>query len=453
MIGKENPLVSAGIDGLRALYDARAVTPEEVLDAHLDRIARLNPGLNAIVALDEAGARRAAAGSAERWRARAPLSALDGAPIVVKANIAVAGLAWTAALEAFRDRIASSDATTVARLRASGAIVVGVANMHEAALGATTQSEIYGRAFNPLYSGFTPGGSSGGSAAAVAAGFAAGALGTDTMGSVRIPSAYCGVAGFKPSFGRLSRSGVELLSWSLDHVGMHARSVSDLGLMLDVLEGTDPDDVETYDAQEDGRFAGLSGLRIGAWGTFETVACAPEVAAAFTEAIARLSAAGATVQAIDPDAADLARLRRRALLVCEAEAGVLWGEALASSPTGFSSELRALLAYGAAQSAGRLAQAYAEVRAARAFAARLFRNFDIMLLPAAPQRAFAWIDPVPANQADLTVLANAAGLPAAVIPIGHPEWPSGLQILARRGGDRAALAAAAAFEEILVPLA
>jgi aspartyl-tRNA(Asn)/glutamyl-tRNA(Gln) amidotransferase subunit A len=129
------------------------------------------------------------------------LSLFDGVPIAIKANIAVKGLPWHGGIEAYRDRIAERDAVSVQALRLAGAVIVGVLNMHEAALGATNDNLAFGRCHNPYRHGFTPGGSSGGSAVAVAAGLCAAALGTDTLGSVRIPAGYCGVFGCKPTHG------------------------------------------------------------------------------------------------------------------------------------------------------------------------------------------------------------------------------------------------------------
>ena len=158
----------------------------------------------------------------------------------IKSNIAVAGLAWTAGIGAYRQRIATSDAFVVERLRLAGATIVGSVNMEEAALGAVTDNPHFGRTHNPRRIGYTSGGSSGGSAAAVAAGLARVALGTDTMGSCRIPAACCGVVGFKPSFGRISVRGVEPLSRRLDHVGVLAATVKDVQTCFNVLDIFDP---------------------------------------------------------------------------------------------------------------------------------------------------------------------------------------------------------------------
>jgi aspartyl-tRNA(Asn)/glutamyl-tRNA(Gln) amidotransferase subunit A len=438
MKGETNAIVSAGVAGLNALYRTRAVTPEEAAAAHLDRIQRLNPGLNAFVHIDEEGVREAAAQSSERWRASTPLSVLDGVPFAVKANVAVRNHPWTAALVGLRNRVATEDAAIVERLRALGAIPIGIANMHEGALGATTESPLYGRAQNPLKPGFTPGGSSGGSAAAVAAGLAPLAVGTDTMGSVRIPSAYCGVVGFKPTRGRLPTKGLERLSWSLDHIGFHARTAADIAVALGAMEGKAP---ETDTPHPDA-------LKVAIFDPASAVAWEPPVSEAFAAALDRLRAGGFRIDICAVSGLDLARLRRRALLVCEAEAGVWWRSVLETGSDAVSSGLRALLDFGAGEPASRLAEAYAEMETARDAMVEAFARFDVLLSPTAPHRAFAWEAAVPREQADLTVLANVLGAPAVTTACGDPAWPSGLQMMTAPGRDLAALAFAQAFEAL-----
>ena len=139
----------------------------------------------------------------------------------------------TGGIAHYRDNVARDDAFVVRRLRDAGAVILGKLNMHEAALGATGDNPWFGRCENPHRPGYTPGGSSSGSGAAVAAGLAAAALGTDTLGSVRVPASYCGTAGFKPTYGLVSTRGVMPLSWTLDHVGFLAPRVADLGLLFD----------------------------------------------------------------------------------------------------------------------------------------------------------------------------------------------------------------------------
>ncbi|MDX2236828.1 MAG: amidase [Hyphomonadaceae bacterium] len=431
------------IAALRKAFAQGASTPLSALEACRARAEARNAALNAIVHPLWAEAEAAARASTQRWRDRKPLSLIDGAPIAVKANVAVEGAPWTAAMAPFAQRMAQSDAACVARLRAAGVVVIGVANMHEAAFGATTTSPLYGACMHPLRDGYTPGGSSGGSAAATAAGFCAGAIGTDTMGSVRLPSAYCGIVGMKPSFGRVSRAGVELLSWSLDHVGVHAATPADARLLLDAIQGYDARDPFSLAFDIDEGELDLHGVRIGAPAL--DVAVEPDIAAAFDRAKTRFAALGAELVAVDWDVS-FAAVRRAALLVTEAEGAVAL--AAVRDDGGLSSGLRALLAYGATMPAEKLARAYFDIAHTRAALRRAFDAIDAVILPTTPHVAFPHDQPAPAAQADLTALANVAGLPAISVPMGADAQglPCGLQIVAPFGEDAFCLALAEAFD-------
>jgi aspartyl-tRNA(Asn)/glutamyl-tRNA(Gln) amidotransferase subunit A len=444
MSGEANPIVSAGIAGLAAMYAARAVTPVEALEAFIARIDRLNPGLNAIVHMDLERARAAAAASAKRWAAGRPKSKLDGAPIVVKANMAMAGVPWTAGLAGWRDRIAVEDASVVDLLRSRGAALLGVANMHEAALGAVNDGPLYGKAFHPGGAGRTPGGSSGGSAAAVAAGFCAGALGTDTMGSVRIPAAYCGGFGLKPSFGRVSRAGVTYLSWSLDHVGFHARTALDLALLLTACDGAHAADAHAVSYPRSAKTPDLARARIGRVRFESHVAVEPEIGAQFEALCARLGAACGPLVDVVVDASWFSAARKNGLLVCEAEGAVALAD-LRQRTGAMSAGLAKLLDYGARQSALDLAAAQRALLDVRQSVRRTFAAFDALILPTAPQVAFTHGLLAPLNQADLTAFANAAGCPALAMPMGpgRDGLPTSLQIITAPGRDEWAIALAA----------
>ncbi len=437
---------SQSIAALRKAFAQGASTPLSALEACRARAEARNTALNAIVHPLSAQAEAAAQASTQRWKDRKPLSPIDGAPIAVKANVAVQGAPWTAALTPFAHRIAQADAACVARLRAAGAVVIGVANMHEAAFGATTTSPLYGACMHPLRDGYTPGGSSGGSAAATAAGFCAAAIGTDTMGSVRLPSAYCGIVGMKPSFSRVSRAGVELLSWSLDHVGVHTATPGDARMLLEAIQGYDSRDPFSLAFDIDEGDADLHGVRIGAPAL--DVAIEPGVARAFERAQARFTSLGAEVIALDLDVS-FAAVRRAALLITEAEGAVAL--AAVRGDDGLSPGLRALLAYGATMPAEKLAQAQLSIAQTRAVLRRAFDAVDALILPTTPHVAFPHDQPAPATQADLTALANVAGLPAISVPMGADAegLPCGLQIVAPFGEDAFCLALAEAFDSAL----
>ena len=256
------------------------------------RIARLNPAINAI--MDDT---QDTIGAGLCW--------------VAKSNIAVKDLPLTAGCEAYRSRIASEDAEVIARIRSSGGAVLGTVNMHEGALGATTDNEAYGRTRNPWNLDYTPGGSSGGSGAAVAAGLCDVALGTDTMGSVRIPAAYCGVQGHKPTTGIVSDTGVIPLSTTLDHVGPLARDVETLWRAMNVLAGWG-DDAKLEPIS-------LSKLKIGVWTGDGDVTLTPAVQSGFEAAVAQVRNAGAELKSVSPPRYDYSKSRRAGLLISEVE--------------------------------------------------------------------------------------------------------------------------------------
>lgn len=430
------------LNDLTALGQALAagrVSSVELTRATLDAIAA-RPTLNAYLHVDAEAALHAAAASDARRAAGRALGPLDGLTLAVKDNIDVAGMPTTAGMATRRGRVATQDAFAVARLREAGMVVLGKLNMHEAALGATNDNPHYGRCENPHRAGYTPGGSSGGSACAVAAGLCALALGSDTMGSVRIPAAYCGVVGLKASYGLISTGGSVACSYALDHVGPLARSRRDLALALPALARHD---AGCADARDVVLRPAPAAPRWVAAADVESLGVSSAVAAAYRGALQELRARGDAVHEITLGAYDFGRARRAGLLVVEADLLVEHAEDWRARPEQFSSELTRFLRYGERQSAAGYAAALRTVAAARVEVARWFEHGDVMLLPTAPQQAFAFGDPVPANQADLTSIANMAGVPALSVPlpVAAGELPIGLQLIAPQGAEAALLAA------------
>lgn len=430
---------------------------QELFDA-----IRARAGLNAFVHLAE---RSDALSAAQRaLAARDPDARLAGVPVAVKDNIAVAGMPWSNGIGARREVVAGEDAEVVRRLRTAGMVVVGKLNMHEAALGATTANPHFGPCHNPRRHGFTPGGSSGGSGAAVAAGLVPAALGTDTMGSVRIPAAYCGCVGLLPSRGRVSRWGVVPLSTTLDTVGVLAACVDDAATVLWAMSGHDPRDPQSRPGarvtsrpltcgsgspEGSSERARLAGLRLAVYdGGTRTEA---PLRAAVERLAAQLASQGARIRRVDALPVDAGRLRRAGLLVSEVEghaANLPWLE----HPE-VSDELRRNLAYGAGLGAERIEQCHERLRVGRLAWFEAMRSVDAWLLPTAPQRAFSFDSPVPDDQADLTVHANAAGLPAVSLPAGFDEegLPLAVQLLGRPNADEALVAIARVVESLVRP--
>ena len=347
--------------------------------------------------------------------------ALAGLTIGVKANVMVNGLPWTGGCEVFRNRIAKRDAAVVADLRAAGAVIIGTTNMEEAALGAKTDNPFFGATQNPHRPGYTPGGSSGGSGAAVAAGLCDAALGTDTMGSIRIPAAYCGVYGFKPAHTAVSQDGLEMTEPSLDTIGPLARDI-------DVLER-----VSRVISNFGGGVAGGPVTIVTALGGIE---CDLPVLNAFDAAQLALGANVEIELPYPPSRIRFAGFIRASRFLAAHLAD--------AEPVKISPALAKLLTYGPKRSAADLAEDAQVIAETKAALKAALETYGAILMPTAPQAAFPHSKAAPANQADFTCLANIAGLPAIAIPAGwsNDGLPVGVQLMGK-AGDEAGLFALA----------
>jgi aspartyl-tRNA(Asn)/glutamyl-tRNA(Gln) amidotransferase subunit A len=420
-------------------------TPNTIDEAFAN-IERENPRINALVDIISN------TNTGAVLQAKMPETARQYWTLAIKSNIAVEGLPHAAGIGAYKNRITNEDAFCVARLREAGMVIVGIANMEEAALGAVTDNPHFGKTHHPHQYGFTAGGSSGGSAAAVAAGMARAALGTDTMGSCRIPAAYCGVVGFKPSFGRISVQGVEPLSRRLDHVGVMASTVADVRVVTSAIAIFDP-------ACADARaFNAINSMgkkstwrRLSILNEAARAKLAAEVRSAYEHALVTLKQAGFELieRALNLDAITAAR--RAGLIICEAELANSLSDVLKSGGEGVSTFLRDMIAFGAAKSAPQLAAAHTRIDDAEFILRAQLDGVDAIFWPTAPQTAFAFSAPVPANQADFTCLANFTGAPAISIPasVGENELPVGLQLISATGSDEDLLALAEEIESLL----
>ena len=347
--------------------------------------------------------------------------ALAGLTIGVKANVMVNGLPWTGGCEVFRNRIAKRDAEVVAKLRAAGAVIIGTTNMEEAALGAKTDNPFFGATQNPHRPGYTPGGSSGGSGAAVAAGLCDAALGTDTMGSIRIPAAYCGVYGFKPAHTAVSQDGLEMTEPSLDTIGPLARDI-------DVLER-----LSRVISNFGGGVAGGPVTIVKALGGIE---CDLPVLNAFEAAQLALGANVEIELPYPPSRIRFAGFIRASRFLAAHLAD--------AEPVKISPALAKLLTYGPKRSAADLAEDAQVIAETKAALKAALETYGAILMPTAPQVAFPHSKAAPANQADFTCLANIAGLPAIAIPAGwsNDGLPVGVQLMGK-AGDEAGLFALA----------
>lgn len=338
----------------------------------------------------------------------------DGPTIGIKANIAVKGHACHGGIKAYENKIANDDAIVVMRLRKAGYNIAAILNMEEGALGAQTDNPWFGKAYNPIKDGYTPGGSSGGSASAVAAGQVDLALGTDTMGSVRIPSSYCGLWGFKPSYNLEMIEGVMPLSSVLDTVGAHGHRFTDVVTVTEIISDRD------FSGGNSGQITVLD------WGL--GVKCQDEVQMHFNRFVSELGKLPTTNLA----PYTFSKSRKAGLIISEVEGYEFHKPMLAKNGSGFSDFFRGMLVYGRNLPQEKIDAAYAHMHELRD------SEFpDFILMPTAPQTAFKFGDTVPANQADFTAFANLADRPAIQFPIGVDTdgLPVGAQLVGPRGRE------------------
>ncbi len=344
-------------------------------------------------------------------KARFGAGPLAGVTVGVKANIAVARMPWHAGLAAFEGRLAEDDADVVALLRGAGAAILGVLNMEEGALGAKTDNPHFGPTHNPHRPGHSPGGSSGGSGAAVAAGLCDVALGTDTMGSVRIPAAHCGVYGFKPATASISQTGLEPADLSLDAIGPLARDLDLLERVSRIISGFGDDPMN-----------GAGAVLID-----HGVEIAAPVAAAFDKPVAALPNPPVSVSL--PFAQS--RIRFAGFIQVSREmAGHLRGVAM-------SDHLAKLLAYGPKRALIDLAEDQLILAETRDRVREIVTEHGFLIMPTVPNAPFAHSEREPPAQADFTSLANIAGLPAISLPAGWTDdgLPIGVQIVGPAGAE------------------
>ena len=439
-----------------AYRDGRA-SPLEVLEQALARCERLNPQLNAIVTLDEAGARAAAEASAARWRGATPLSLLDGVPVTVKDSLVVRGLRATWGSRLYADFVPERDELPVARLRAAGAVILGKTNVPEFTLQGYTDNPLFGVTRNPWDPALTPGGSSGGAVASVAAGLAPLALGTDGGGSTRRPAAHTGLVGLKPSRGRIARhSSFPAILLDFEAVGLIARTVADVETALGLLADPDPRDPSSA-AHQLYRQMPPRPCRILYARSFGDAPVDPEIAASVGAAARALEALG---HRIDERASiDLANEANEAWPAIS-QAGLAW---LLARHNGWqkhvSSAIAAMAQAGAALSAVRYFDALAAAERTRERVRELFAGgYDLLMTPttaALPWPAAQTHPPEiagrpvgPRGHAVFTAFANAAGVPAISLPCSPSRagLPIGFQLVAPFAAEALLCAVGAQYE-------
>ena len=423
-------------------------TAVALVDTCQAAIAQHGARTNAFIQVDAAQA-RASAIESDRERSHGETRGpLHGIPISIKDLIDIAGQPTTAASRVLADRVATADATVISRLRGAGAILFGKTNLHEFALGTTSEDSAWGAVRHPQDESRSPGGSSGGSAAAVATGMSLASIGTDTGGSIRIPAAACGIVGLKPSLGEVPADGVVPLSTTLDHVGPLTRSVQDAALIWSVLTAQRLPAIDTRP---------IAGLHLKILGGYFRTPLAPAVQASFDRAIDALRTAGVHLSAGEIAATDIVATVYVNLVL--PEAAHLHRQWLATRAELYTPTVRTRLESGRQIPAVAYFEAMEARHVLRQAVDEALEGCDALVLPTLPIVAPAIgagevaIDPsrperVPVRTAMLkhTQLFNVTGHPAISLPLPTDGLPVGLQLVGRRSHTADLLAVAFACE-------
>ena len=449
------------VEAAQALRSGR-VTSVELTEQCLAAIGKLNPRLNAFITVTPEIAREHALKADRELRSGMDRGPLHGIPIAHKDLYCTSGVLTTAGSKLYAEYLPNFDATVVARLREAGAVMVGKTHLHEHAFGITSNNPYFGQALNPWDPTRIPGGSSGGSAIAVATGMCLLATGTDTGGSIRIPVAFCGVTGIKPTYGLVSKYGVLPLSFSLDHAGPLARTVRDVAAALAAMAGPDRRDPNCVqrpleDLIPPAEIASLAGVKIGIPENFFFENLDPQVDNAVHFMAYRAQDLGAELVPIRvPDGRQLNVISQVIQLV---EAAAVHEPYLRKRRKLYSESLQQLLDMGRVIPGVDYVQAQRLRRRAQGVYASILRKVDCLLIPATPiaaprigQNEVALGGTVEEVRAVVTRFVrgvNAGGLPALSMPAGTTRGglPIGMQLIGPAFGEKALLRIGAALED------
>jgi aspartyl-tRNA(Asn)/glutamyl-tRNA(Gln) amidotransferase subunit A len=432
----------------------KEVSPVELTKACLARIEKLNPSLNAFIAVTDTAAledARKAEAEIARGEWKGPL---HGIPLAVKDLVETAGVKTTAASAVLKDNLPTADAEVIRRLKSAGAILLGKLNLHEFAYGGSGIIGHFGPARNPWNTAHVTGGSSSGSAAAVAACLCYGAIGTDTAGSIRLPAACCGITGLKPTYGLVSARGVIPLSWSLDHVGPMARTAADAALILQAIAAYDPQDIGSQkfppvyypSAIEESTAALRISVARDYWKDVDG-----EITRAVDSAVSALGKITSGAQDIE-----LSTETDRTLVRCEAYA--YHQKYLPQEANNYDPETLRRIRSGADVTAPQYIQAQRELLQQRRQILQMFERVDLILTPTTPLLAptFSELQAVPdqLRNKEMIMLRNTRpfnvyGLPSVSLNCGFSKsgLPIGLQIIGAPGAEGSVLALAHAYQK------
>jgi Asp-tRNA(Asn)/Glu-tRNA(Gln) amidotransferase A subunit family amidase len=441
----------------------KKISPIELADAHLAKIERLNPKLNAYVQVDTERVRRAARAAEAAVARGTDIGPLHGVPISIKSSIAVAGMRCESGTRLRAGFVADHDAPLVERLRNAGAIILGVTNTPEILMAWETDNLLYGRTNSPWDFERTPGGSSGGEAAAIAAGMSAGGVGSDGGGSIRVPAHFSGICGLKPTPGRIPSTGHFPASSGpfalIGVVGPMARTVADLKALFEIMQG--PDDGDTCAAPVPLQWpsdAEVKQLRVGYFEEDGRTPVTPETRAAIRTAADALRHAGFQVEPFRPEGLEEARLLWKKFFV--AAAGMLIRPMFHDRDRDLSPILKQFLEWSSAEApltGESLLDAWIRRDVARADFLAQMKKYPILLCPAAAIPAFrhgerTWtIEGKTVEYLDAwsyTEFFNLLGNPGAVVPVSHSSegLPIGVQIVGLPWEEEKVLAVAAVLE-------
>ncbi|NWA63304.1 AtzE family amidohydrolase [Pantoea sp. B9002] len=450
-------LSSLSINALQHALSQGEISARDIAQTTLAAIEQHNPAINAWTEVTGQRMLREADQIDQQRQRGETLPPLAGIPYAVKNLFDVAGHSTLAGASLFSERAAArEDAWAVNKLRQSGALLSGMLNMDAYAYGFTTENTHYGATHNPRDLTRVAGGSSGGSAAAVAAGLVHFSLGSDTNGSIRVPASLCGIFGLKPTFGRLSRSGSHPFVASLDHIGPFARSVEDLSLVYDTLQGADASDAfqaaQPVSPVSAGLSKGAEGVRSAVLGGFFSTWCSDEARAA-------VAVAAKALQAIDEVTLPNAEIARSAaFIMTAAEGGNHYLPMLRTQPEQFEPNSRERLLAGAMLPSAWYVQAQRFRRHFQQQVLPLFEQFDVLIAPATPCTATTIGQetihingqdlPTRASMGMLTQPISFLGLPVCTVPLQTASGlPIGLQLIAAPFKEHLALRAAWALQQ------
>ncbi len=456
------------------------ITAVEATRHYLDRIAALEPEYHALITVDAEAALKRAAEVQQQIDAGELTGPLAGVPIVIKDNMCIEGMLTTCASKILENFIPPYTAEAVKNLEKAGVIILGKANMDEFAMGSTTETSYYGITKNPYDTDRVPGGSSGGSCAAVALGECAFALGSDTGGSIRQPSGFCGVVGLKPTYGTVSRYGLIAYGSSLDQIGPIARDTADCAAVLEAITSYDRKDSTSMERKDTDFTAALvndvKGMKLGIPRDYLADGIDEEVKASILAAVEVYRAQGAVVEEIDLGLVEYAIPAYYVIAAAEASSnlarfdGVKYGyrakeyEGLhpmykRTRSEGFGEEVKRRIMLGSfVLSSGYYDAYYLKALRTKALIKkafdRAFESYDVILGPTAPTTAprlgASLSDPIKMYLGDIyTISANLAGLPAMSIPCGMDSQglPIGMQLIGSCFAEKKLIQAAYTFEQ------